>query len=328
MMQGRDLTQLSVAERIDCIERSCNFLDDSELGLASLHSASNRLFDDENVEILVWLEAEANAFSRISDNSALQEYLDTWSRFRNSAFIIKQQYTFGPLLISLENYQRPANLYRPFEPFNNIIRSFGRDASDEDYSGYFLRTTSTVSEVCYNIRYPALHGRPSGPPWSIRHMALYQKYSKETRRSNWILLGPSQAIEQRLEKIFLDELMLDANPVLPILTVLQSSETGWEAYLKSLRKQYEKIQNMARYSKVGTVGHDSFGICFKDTQKLELISQKLSICSTILASSLDIAAGCVDFVNEDEDACKGCRPSARAIRQDNEDAISNPRFQK
>jgi hypothetical protein len=91
--------------------------------------------------------------------------------------------------------------------------------------------------------------------------------------------------------------MLHVNPLLPVLIMLECSEVEWEAYIKSLRKQYETIQNIVHYSKVGTAKHDPFEICFKDTQKLELISHKLSICSSIITNSLDIATGCLKYVD-------------------------------
>lgn len=33
-----------------------------------------------------------------------------------------------------------------------------------------------IAELCYLLRYPARHGRKSGCPFSIRQMAIYQRF--------------------------------------------------------------------------------------------------------------------------------------------------------
>jgi hypothetical protein len=40
---------------------------------------------------------------------------------------------------------------------------------------------------------------------------------------------------------------------------------------------------------------ESIGLCFKDIQKLELVRDNLATCSTTIASSLEIAGGCLEF---------------------------------
>lgn len=44
----------------------------------------------------------------------------------------------------------------------------------------------------------AENGRNMGVSWSVRQAAIYEKYESSTRRRQWILIQPSEVLEQQL----------------------------------------------------------------------------------------------------------------------------------
>jgi hypothetical protein len=72
-------------------------------------------------------------------------------------------------------------------------------------------------------------------------MLAYQKYDLRSHASQWIFVSPTSRIQQRLGKMMEAEGVVNVNPTLPLLAMLDSSEKGWEGYLKYLKKQYEVI---------------------------------------------------------------------------------------
>lgn len=53
-----------------------------------------------------------------------------------------------------------------------------------------------IAELCYLLRYPARHGRKSGCPFSIRQMAIYQRFDHVKKRSRWIFVVPDDFADE------------------------------------------------------------------------------------------------------------------------------------
>ena len=51
-----------------------------------------------------------------------------------------------------------------------------------------IKLISAITELCYLLRYPARHGRKSGCPFSIRQMAIYQRFDHVKKKSRWIFV--------------------------------------------------------------------------------------------------------------------------------------------
>lgn len=51
-----------------------------------------------------------------------------------------------------------------------------------------IKLISAIAELCYLLRYPARHGRKSGCPFSIRQMAIYQRFDHLNNTSRWIFV--------------------------------------------------------------------------------------------------------------------------------------------
>jgi hypothetical protein len=58
----------------------------------------------------------------------------------------------------------------------------------------------------------------------------------------------------------------------------------------------------------------NMSMCFKDMQKLELIHEKLLVCSAILSSSVEIATGCLEYCNGLEAAVEVREASCHKLR--------------
>lgn len=172
-------------------------------------------------------------------NEALQ--LATWALTPQS--ILKLEHTLGRFLADIRSLRLVVKTYNPFPNFLSILSAFGRNGSEECCNWSCHRRGEYGAEICYNVRYPALHGRKQpGPPWSMRHMAVYQNIDAKSRSSHHIFVQPAEVAKQRLEKALSQDLLLEANPVLPHVVILQAAEAGWEAYLRYLGDQcYETV---------------------------------------------------------------------------------------
>ena len=51
-----------------------------------------------------------------------------------------------------------------------------------------IKLISAIAELCYLLRYPARHGRKSGCPFSIRQLAIYQRFDHVKKASRWIFV--------------------------------------------------------------------------------------------------------------------------------------------
>lgn len=145
-----------------------------------------------------------------------------------------------------------------FSPFLDLVRSFRArvDETGENSIGCHFRALQdqtgradrvnlhpllTLSEICFDLRYPAIHGRNDcSPIWSIRRTGIYHKYKPETEKSTWILIQPSESIKNRTETLARqnDEFSL---LLAPFLLVLFSTERKWGEYIEYLEDRFKQI---------------------------------------------------------------------------------------
>lgn len=57
-----------------------------------------------------------------------------------------------------------------------------------DASRVGIMLTVLILELCYLLRYPARHGRKSGYPFSLRQVAVYQRFDDVKKTSKWIFV--------------------------------------------------------------------------------------------------------------------------------------------
>ena len=69
-----------------------------------------------------------------------------------------------------------------------------------------IKLISTIAELCFLLRYPARHGRKSGCPFSIRQMAIYQRFDLVQKTSRWIFVqAPDDFAEELRRELSLGE---------------------------------------------------------------------------------------------------------------------------
>lgn len=180
--------------------------------------------------------------------------------FAYSRSILQQTHTWGHLLISYEGFMMMIREFGIFPPLLDLIRSFRVriDEIGENCIGCRFRTLQTqtgrdrtiksdilltISEICFDLRYPALHGRDDcTPAWSIRHMGVYHKYDIGTEKLRWIFIQPSESIRNRIEKLAHHENEFD-RLLAPFLLVVFSTERKWGEYLQYLEDRFKEVVN-------------------------------------------------------------------------------------
>lgn len=99
-----------------------------------------------------------------------------------------------------------------------------------------------MKEFAYNIRYVVKHGRNLKNPWSVRHMAVYQRFDGETDSSAWILLQPADSVYQQLQENAVDSsgsIEADKHKKSLHLAFLWSTEKNWREYVNYLQDQFK-----------------------------------------------------------------------------------------
>ena len=149
----------------------------------------------------------------------------------------------------------------------HFVRSFGLRVSrtDEDFGGYDLQTRSVEGsdrhgkpcdlygtvrrrrltvpqDICYNIRYPDRIARTQEYPWVHRQLAAYHSYYPKSRESRWILLQPSDAVEQEIRNVLSQSCLEQCDKGLSCQwlihsVILKLTGSNWRGYLNHLEQE-------------------------------------------------------------------------------------------
>ncbi|KAI4175203.1 MAG: hypothetical protein LQ346_008105, partial [Caloplaca aetnensis] len=229
--------------------------------------------------------------------------------FLGAYSIIRQENTFGRLLVTFDTFRSLLSRYRIICPYINYLRAFGsRDADEErSRSAYFWHKAqhSSLDEFCYNVKHVARNGR-SGVrnPWSFRQIGVYEKLNVDTGQSVWILIRPSDRVHDRVkagiearpqqkplsptaDSAWLSSMALHAD-------ILVASGREWGVYLEGLRSQVQELDKQAIYTTVGETGllQFDFSLTFEDRQKIQQYRSRLSVALHALDTDIDIVQGC------------------------------------
>ena len=94
-----------------------------------------------------------------------------------------------------------------------------------------VEQVSVMTELCYLLRYPARHGRKSGCPFSLRQMAIYQRFDHVKKTSRWILVQTPDDFSDELRSSLLSgeqERVSASNVHRQIFSV---AEQDWRDYI-------------------------------------------------------------------------------------------------
>ena len=94
-----------------------------------------------------------------------------------------------------------------------------------------MKPISVIAELCYLLRYPVRHGRKSGCPFSIRQMAIYQRFDHMKKTSRWIFVQAPDDFADELRS----ELLLKGREKIPASNIYRQiflvAEQEWRDYI-------------------------------------------------------------------------------------------------
>ncbi|PVH74946.1 hypothetical protein DL98DRAFT_658401 [Cadophora sp. DSE1049] len=211
----------------------------------------------------------------------LQRPSHTW------VFQVAQAYSWGQLPITEEMFRKLLTSMKVHPGFLDVVHVFGEKITtvEESFAAFFTRIFPGISdpqsinyEIAYNIKYVTRHGRNFPlDPFSIRETGVYHKSLPDSGTSNWILLSPSDALSERLAKVFQE--MQTSDPLQQMrchaLIFLCLSE-NWRDYVNYLEDNFSKLMdrgffsNLRKPARPGKIDAD-----FGDIRSLQIMTDKL-----------------------------------------------------
>lgn len=218
---------------------------------------------------------------------------------QNCIYFISQRSSWSHMETSIQTLQKLLNTYAVSPVILDVFHAFGAKVTGGDDPFFnlchFAETGSLKEgqdrylEICYILRSYEKHGRSNlTDPWSLRQMAVYQRYNMSKGTSMWILLQPFQRLKDSLWKD-LYNWCPSAHP-LTLHALLASLEIfNWRWYLNDVRRNLLTFAEKAKHSstKPKEVDYDA---SFVDCQRLQTACEKLLIAQEVLAANSKIAS--------------------------------------
>ncbi|RWA04536.1 hypothetical protein EKO27_g10569 [Xylaria grammica] len=209
----------------------------------------------------------------------------------DAAYIIHQNHSWSPLNTSLDAIQQLMIAYKISPIFLDAIMAFGSKVTGEDDPYFNLCSSQTHSseengdyELCYLLRTYEKHGRKwLNDPWSLRQMAVYERFDASEGRSVWILIQPfSRGKSEFLRQCFRSQASRITDAKLHG-AFIGTALANWRWYLDDQRRLLNVQNEKAVFSKVTPKVVD-YGTGFSDCQKLHKLAWALALGEEILAS--------------------------------------------
>ncbi len=104
---------------------------------------------------------------------------------------------------------------------------------------FLIELIPGIAELCYLLRYPARHGRKSGCPFSLRQMAVYQRFDHVKKASRWIFVqAPDEFSEELRSSLSSGEQMHPCDIHRRIFSI---AEQEWRDYVCYLDAELEAL---------------------------------------------------------------------------------------
>lgn len=216
---------------------------------------------------------------------------------------LHQEYSWGHLLVTQDTFAKIRESCNAFPALNDHISSFAFKTSDcdehfatGDSKVHFTKngdqTNEAYHELCYLLRYPARHGRKSGCPFSIRQMAIYQRFDVVKKTSRWIFVqAPDDFANEIRSKLSAGgQEKLSACDI--HRRIFMVAEQEWRNYICYLDAELAILEEKAFFVDVDVYSECDYLIAFADSQKLQRLRRKLVKCKEILDCCLEVAQGC------------------------------------
>ncbi|KAH7198913.1 uncharacterized protein B0J16DRAFT_392732 [Fusarium flagelliforme] len=94
-----------------------------------------------------------------------------------------------------------------------------------------LKADYLSSDICYSIYHFELHGRALDDPWSCRQSAIYQKYSSNNARSDFIIIQPPARFSSYTTG--------QPHPMTLHLEFISACISNWQNYMNYVSKRLE-----------------------------------------------------------------------------------------
>ncbi|CAI6290374.1 unnamed protein product [Periconia digitata] len=221
-------------------------------------------------------------------------------------FFINQRFSWSRLYISEEHFRRLFTFLRVHPNFLDTVFLFSAKIGPEEegYSSFFVDNDPSEAGnkpavagelsghyIGYNIKYVARHGRAlPKDPFSIREIGVYQHYSSQTGKCEWVFLQAPDQLKACLTRTFkcCEATLPIKQHMLHALVLLHVSD-GWREYLAHLEEQFSGLVDKGFYTKVkGTQQEGGISLDFSDLRKLHVLTDKLRRLSHLLRLNIRV----------------------------------------
>ncbi|KAF8424185.1 hypothetical protein EV426DRAFT_600952 [Tirmania nivea] len=216
-----------------------------------------------------------------------------------SIYLLKQKSTWSPLLITAADFYCLLKTNGVFSAYGDYISSFGYRSRDGDsrFGGYarLLSHDTGKLEICYNIRYPAKHGRKgSSTPWSIRQVGIYHSLNLQTGKSVWILVQCPLSIQllvESVEKAYTGLGLHNGQPLMLHHLILNEVLRHWRDYGNYLEEMLQRINTKSQaFGSERIIKHD-YNVTFDDAQDIQILEKDMLKSKHAIDSALKIVTG-------------------------------------
>ncbi|KAM7213908.1 hypothetical protein V8F06_010727 [Rhypophila decipiens] len=153
-----------------------------------------------------------------------------------------------------------------------------------------------VTEICYNIRYYARHGRPGvRSTWSERQAGVFHSLDEDMMISQVVTIQLPERPKNAVEEMFGS--VLDPDEEDPSLerhlafhvSIFMHLSWDWRPYLCFLEALLAELEITALNSRVGEGNEETYSLTFRNAQRLEKLRRKLSKARHILSQNTEVA---------------------------------------
>ncbi|KAK1833963.1 hypothetical protein QBC39DRAFT_35714 [Podospora conica] len=245
----------------------------------------SRIFSGER-KVEVWKLQNGFAMQSILDVDILDDTSDV-------VYVFHQRNSWAALDASLDDLRSIMTTHRVSPRFFETVHAFGIKGTREDdpyFNLCYLETSAngsnTIREHLYLLRTYEKHGRSNlKDPWSLRQMALYHQHDTQKSRTVWILIQPFQQAKSMFLNAFetQGESTRNENGSIFLTMALQN----WRWYLDHKRRLASSFAERTTSSSATPKSNDHYRTAFSDCQKLQKLTDSLSLAQHILRAHRD-----------------------------------------
>lgn len=213
---------------------------------------------------------------------------------------IRQRHSYSRLSIDRKLFEVLTAGLGVFPKFKDFVLLFGTKEEEHEMTPPPLRFRPqapvepfaevgwTLSFECtYCLRYVDLNHRNTAKPWSIRQMAVYQKYGHVKKTSTWILVSASQKTETCIDRYIKSVANLqDVDPFELHVLFLEVASSTWRPYIVYLAQSISQRIDQFSVASIDD-GGPTDSVDFEARQVLNDMENELIDALSVLDSTED-----------------------------------------